>query len=194
MTHLESINKGLDEKTPYLDIIRKVYLTYPTMAFIGDEERQFSILNEIALYFGIAISCVHVAGSAKTGMSFHKNTPFTPKKSDLDIAIIDPELFRYYSEWAFKKSSGFTNTSVFPVLNGLSTAGQYKTMISKGMFRPDLMPNGNLRANWKKFFGSLSYKHKDLFDSINAGIYFSTVYFEQKQISIINEHISNQPT
>ena len=193
MTHIESIDKGLKEKRPYVEIIRKVYLTYPTMALIGEEEKQFEILHEISEYFNIPINNVHVVGSAKTGKSFHKNTPFVPKTSDLDIAIIDPELFRYYTESAFVTTKGFKDLTAFSAQNGKSTFQSYSTYISKGIFRPDLMPSGKMRASWFKFFGNMSYKHKDLFESINAGIYFSQVYFEQKQLSIINDHISNLP-
>jgi hypothetical protein len=193
MTHLESIDKSLSEKMPHLEIVRKVYLTYPTMALIGDEERQYHILNEVSQHFGIPINNVHVAGSAKTGKSFHKNTAFSPKKSDLDIAIVDPYLFRFYSESIFKLTKGFNDRSNFPIKDGQSTFNQYSNSLAKGIFRPDLMPTGTIRAKWFQFFGQLSSKHKDLFYSINAGIYFSTVYFEQKQISIINHHISNKP-
>ena len=193
MTHLESIEKGLQDKRPYVEIIRKVYLTYPTMALMGNEEKQFSILNEISNFFKIPINNIHVVGSAKTGKSFHKNSAFMPKTSDLDIAIIDSELFQYYSEWAFEQSRGFKNQSAFPVQNGISTYIMYSTFIAKGIFRPDLMPNGDKRAKWLEFFGQLSFKHKDLFSTINAAVYLSQVYFEHKQLSIINNHISNRP-
>lgn len=178
---------------PHLEIIRKIYLTYPTNALIGEEERQYDILNDISQYFNIPINNIHVTGSAKTGRSFHKNTSFIPKISDLDIAIIDPNLFRFYSELVFKLSKGFNDLSVFPLKNGAPTFSTYCNYIAKGIFRPDLMPTGPIRANWFRFFGKLSSKHKDLFSTINAGIYFSQIFFEQKQVSIINHHISNKP-
>ncbi|WP_158795518.1 hypothetical protein [Pedobacter sp. L105] len=193
MTHVEAIDKGLLENLPHNEIIRKVYLTYPTMALIGEEERQFIIVDEISRYFKIPINNVHVVGSAKTGQSFHKNTPFAPKYSDLDIAIIDSELFRRYSELAFMLSDGFRDQTVFPIRSNRPTFNSYTQYIAKGIFRPDMMPVGTERADWFNFFGRLSTKHKDLFSTINAGIYFSQIYFEQKQISIINDHISNKP-
>jgi len=192
--HLESIEKGLTEKRPYLEIVRKVYLTYPTMALIGDEERQFLILNEISEKFNIPINNIHVAGSAKTGKSFHKNTSFIPKVSDLDIAIIDTDLFRFYTEHVFKITKGFNDRSSFPIRDGLSTFKQYSEYITKGIFRPDLMPSDLKRADWFTFFGKISSKHKDLFNSINAGIYMSQVFFEQKQITTIKDYISNKAT
>ena len=190
--HLESIQKGIESNRPHNEIIRKVYLTYPTMALIGDEERQFNILNEISEYFNIPINNIQVAGSAKTGMSFHKNTPFTPTFSDLDIAIIDADLFRFYTEYIFKTTNGYNDRSSFPIRDGRSTFNEYSTYLSKGIFRPDLMPSSRKRANWFEFFGRLSTKHKDLFKSINAGIYISQIFFEHKQCSIINDYISNK--
>lgn len=189
--HLESIQKGIDENRPHNEIIRKVYLTYPTMALIGDEERQFKILNEISEYFNIPINNIQVAGSAKTGMSFHKNKAFTPTISDLDIAIINTDLFRFYTEYIFKMTNGYNDRTAFPFRNGRSTFTEYTTYLSKGIFRPDLMPSCIKRANWFEFFGRLSTEHKDLFKNINAGIYISQIFFEHKQCSIINDYISN---
>lgn len=56
MNHIESIDKGIAEKKTHLEIVRKVYLTYPTKAFIDNEERQFEILNEISNFFKIPIN------------------------------------------------------------------------------------------------------------------------------------------
>lgn len=194
MDYIQSINIGLSQNRPHTEIVRKVYLTLPTKALIGDEERQFAILNEISEYFNVPIINIQVAGSAKTGRSFHKASIFTAQVSDLDIAIIDSRLFQYYSELVFKVTKGFTDRTKFPFNNGTPTFAynQYISYISKGIFRPDLMPFGPERAEWRKFFGKLSAKHKDLFKSINAGIYMSQVFFEQKQSSIIKDYISNK--
>ena len=51
MNHIESIEAGLAAKKPYNEIVRKIYLAYPTKAFIGDEERQYIIMNEISCFF-----------------------------------------------------------------------------------------------------------------------------------------------
>ncbi|GAB2518360.1 hypothetical protein GCM10027085_05050 [Spirosoma aerophilum] len=44
MTHLESIDEGLKANTPHNEIVRKIYLTYPTSVLVGNEERQFTYL------------------------------------------------------------------------------------------------------------------------------------------------------
>jgi len=193
MTHLESIEEGLKANRPHNEIVRKIYLTYPTNVLVGYEERQFQILNEISEHFSIPIMNIQVVGSSKTGFSFHKKTPFSPLTSDLDVAIIDGNLFQHYTEWVFKNTVAFTDRTSFPLCKGKSTYQQYINYVAKGIFRPDLMPAGEKRANWWKFFGQLSGKNKDLFESINAGIYFSQTFFEFKQTSNINEYILTKP-
>jgi hypothetical protein len=193
MTHLESIEAGIKANQPHNEIARKIYLSYPTSALVGNEEREFAILDEISEYFNIPIMNIQVVGSAKTGYSFHKGTVFDPMASDLDIAIIDSNLFLLYTEWVFKSTKGFTDRTSFSINDGKSTYQQYINYIAKGIFRPDLMPAGKKRVNWLKFFGQLSSKNKDLFKSINAGIYFSQTFFEFKQTSNINEYILAKP-
>lgn len=193
MTHLESIEEGLKANKPHNEIVRKIYLTYPTSVLVGNEERQFQILNEISEYFNVPIMSIQVVGSSKTGYSFHKRTIFNAVTSDLDVAIIDPNLFQNYTEWVFKNTSGFTDRTGFPVIGGKSTYQQYVNAVAKGIFRPDLMPTGKKRLNWLKFFGQLSGRNKDLFKSINAGIYLSQIFFEFKQASNINEYILAKP-
>lgn len=193
MTHLQGIDEGLKENKRHHEIVRKIYLTYPTAALVNNEEKQFKIFNEISEHFGIPIMSVQVVGSAKTGYSFHQGTIFNAKTSDLDVAIIDPNLFLSYTEWVFKATNGFADRSDFPILEGRSTYQQYIGCISKGIFRPDLMPTGRKRLKWLKFFGQLSSKNKDLFKSINAGIYLSQTFFEFKQVSNINDYILKKP-
>jgi len=192
MDHLESIDAGVAAKKSYNEIVRKVYLVYPTKAFIGDEERQYNILNEISCFFEIPIMSVQVAGSAKTGRSFHKQREFKAGNSDLDIAIIDSNLFQKYMEIVFKDTKGYSVRSSFPVRDGKSTADEYIAYLTKGIFRADLMPSGEARKSWNKFFGSLSRKHGDLFKTINAGIYMSQLFFEKKQRSAIKNYLENK--
>jgi hypothetical protein len=192
MNHIESIDAGLAAKKPYNEIVRKVYLAYPTKAFVGDEERQYLIMNEISCFLEVPIMSIQIAGSAKTGRSFHKQRDFNPGDSDLDVAIIDPSLFQKYMEIVFKDTKGYTDRTGFQIRDGKSTADEYIAYLTKGIFRADLMPSGNARNGWSKFFGLLSARHGDLFKSINAGIYMSQLFFENKQRSAIKNYIQNK--
>jgi len=186
--HLKIIDDGIDNHLPYNEIARKVFLGYPTFVFQGEEERQYEILNKISIYLGVSYTSIQVAGSAKAGKSFHKNKDFTPGKSDLDIAIVDSDLFAKYMELVFKITKGYQERTGFPIKDGISRFKEYREYLSKGIFRPDLMPPCLERAEWRKFFGKLSERHTDLFKSINAGIYASQCFFEFKQRACISAH------
>jgi hypothetical protein len=193
MDYLQAIEAGIKAGVPYHEIARKIYITYPTSAFVGAEEQQFEVLNEISVFFGVPISCIHIAGSAKTGRSFHKKRDFIPGVSDLDVAIVDTPLFVQYMEIVFTRSKGYFDRSTFPIRRGSSTYEEYVRYLSRGIFRPDLMTICPDRAHWNDFFTRLSDKHNKLFKSINAAIYLSQSFFESKQRSTIKSHIENRP-
>lgn len=190
MNHLDAIDAGLAAHRPHNEIVRKVFLTYPTKAFVGNEERQFEILNEVAEHFRVPITSIHAAGSAKLGLSIHKKTTFTPGHSDLDLAIIDSRLFSRYLELGLKLSKGYSDGASFPTRNGTSTQAEYLQYLARGIFRPDLMPVGTEKAAWSNFFGKLSAKHTTVFKSISGAIYLSQGCFESKQRSTIKARAS----
>src|SRR5690606_27107110 len=117
-----------------------------TKAFVGDEERQYAILNEIAAKFDVPIHNVHVCGSAKIGRSFHKRRDFLEKESDLDVAILDARLFAICVESVLKASKGYSDRTGFQVRAGVSVYDEYIQYLARGIFRPDLMPTGPDRA------------------------------------------------
>lgn len=192
MEHLASIQASLEKRTSHSDIVRKIFLSYPTKVFVGDEERQYLIFNEVSDFFGVSIIAVQVAGSAKTGRSFHKNRDFKPGESDLDLAIIDPDIFRKYMEMVFRVTRGYSDRTGFPVRDGKSSVDEYFSYLQRGIFRADLMPSCNGRAEWNQFFGRLSARHGDVFKSINAVVYMSQAFFEAKQRSVIRSFLDNR--
>lgn len=192
MEDVSSIEIGLNGGLSHAEIARKIYLSYPTNIFVGNEETQYEIFNSISNFFSIPFSSIQVVGSAKTGFSFYQNRRFIQGESDLDIAIIDTDLFVKYVDAVFVDTKGFSSLTKFPFRNNRSTFNEYKSYLCKGIFRPDLMPSGELRAEWNSFFGKLSSKHLDLFKSINAGIYLSQNFFEHKQKQSIKDYIKNK--
>lgn len=192
MNHLEAIEAGIRGNVSHSEIARKIYLTYPTKAFVGAEEQQYLIVNEIALFFDVPITAIQVAGSAKTGRSFYRRQDFIPGTSDLDVAIVDTRLFVKYSEIVFTRSKGYSDQVLFPIRNGASTYQEYVQYLSKGIFRPDLMVTGPERASWNNFFGQLSSKHQNLFGTITACIYMSELFFESKQRSSIKRFLEDR--
>jgi len=192
MNHIESIEVGLKENKPHTEIVRKVYLAYPTKVLVGDEERQYKILNAISCFLKVPIMSIQIAGSAKTGRSFHKQKDFVPGDSDLDVAVIDAGLYQRYMEAIFLVTKGYADNSRFPLKNGKPVLDEYRSYLNRGIFRPDLMPSCEERKSWNAFFGKLSREHGDLFKSINACIYMSQAFFESKQRSAIKSYIDNR--
>ena len=192
MDFLHAIRQGKKAGLTFNKIARKVYLTYPTHAFVGEEERQYVIFDEISEFLKVPINCIQVAGSAKTGHSFHKGSIFVKGVSDLDIAIIDPGLFTKYMEIACEKSRNYKDPSKFPVSGRKSLMETYLSYLSRGILRPDLMPTGPEKAEFTDFFGRLSAKHSDLFSSINSALYLSQTFFEVKQRSSISNFLDGQ--
>ena len=185
MDHIAAIDAGLAGSVEPGMIARKVFLTYPTMAFVGQEDLQFEILNSVANKWGVPISSIHACGSAKIGVSVHKGTPFASGTSDLDLAIIDSGLFIKYMEAVAHLTRNYTIGSNFPLVKGVSYREQYLSYLTKGMLKPDLMPVSPMRAEWTNYFGRLSSDHSKEFKSISAMIYLSERFFETKQRSVI---------
>jgi len=192
MNHLDAIDAGLKNNISHNKLVRKVFLCYPTKVFVGDEERQFEILNDVADHFGVSITCVQVAGSAKFGHSIIKKKDFEVGNSDLDLAIIDSQLFSDYMGIVLEVSDGYTDGAKFSRSNGRSKKEEYLKNLARGIFRPDLMPTGKERADWFGFFGRLSNKHSGVFKSISAAVYLSQVCFENKQKAIIVARSENK--
>jgi hypothetical protein len=165
---------------------RKIFITFPTFAFSEILEVEFEILNSISEFFQIPITSVQVVGSSKTGYSYFKSTDFLQGVSDLDIAIVDPYLFQKYCEIVSEETKGFSNLSKFMRTDDSDNYKSYCKYIVKGIFRPDLMPVCSQKKDWFNFFNKLSNNHIKMFSCINAGIYFSMKFFEQKQAETID--------
>ena len=183
----KGIEKGLKLGLRNDVIARKIYLSFPTQVFIGQEEIEYEIKSSICSQFKLPFSSIQVAGSAKPGFSYFRNRKFVPGDSDLDIAIIDQGLFVKYNEIVLRETKGFKDFSSFERDKyGISNYSSYQQYITKGIFRPDLMPKCKAKKDWFSFFNKLSGKYFELFKDINAGIYLSEKFFEFKQADNIN--------
>ena len=183
----EGIEAGLKAGHSVDVISRKIYSIYPTFAFGSDYDIQFEIYNEISTFFQVPITAIQVAGSAKTGINFSKNTEYVKGSSDLDVAIVDSWLFHKYCEIVLRETYGLRDLSNFTQDNARS----YYKYIAKGFFRPDFMPTCEAKRDWQNLFNKLSVKYIEFFSNINAGIYFSQTFFELKQSSNIDIYKSN---
>ncbi len=177
----------LKNKVSKDDILKKIYFSAPTFAFENDCLNQYEIINEISNNLNIPYYNIHVTGSAKLGVSLHKRKVFSKVSSDLDVAIIDRDLFVTLSEKIYKETLAFSLMSNFQRgSDGISHGDKYKLYLQKGMVMTQYMPIGRTKKDWDKIFFDLSTKYHKNFKSISGVVYLSQSYFINKQRSILN--------
>lgn len=177
-----------------LMIARRIYFLSPTAAFEREPDRELQVYSNVSEFFDIPFNSIQIVGSAKTGISLLKNTPFTAENSDIDIAVVDQSLFMHYVERAFTISEGYRRYELFPKSksDGKPTVNYFKECLAKGVFRPDLMPYCPERAEWMTFFSKLSSCHREFCSGMSAALYASSVFFEWKQKSAIDKFIADR--
>lgn len=158
-----------------------VYVVYQTAAMKGLDDMKFDILYAISEHHKVDLNHVLIAGSAQTGESFHKETPFNPKTSDLDISIVDIGLYEKCLQATHTVTRDYSDLSEFPRKKDISVYADFLENIGRGFFRPDLMPNCKFKNDWFEFYQTLSKKYQSNFKSINCGVYSSLHFFKMKQ-------------
>ena len=187
---------ALDRKKAIIDCIgrgdsgeqvaMRLMVLSPTFAFEGKEDIGFEITESVADFFNVSVRSVHVCGSAKLGFSPHKGTEFIIGSSDLDLAVIDENCFTRYVDEVISVTKQYRKRTGFQRGDN-NSYNSFVAYLAKGIFRPDLMPYCDTRRKWLEFFGSMSIKYSQLFESISAAIYLSDQAFRMKQSTSITE-------
>ena len=117
MTDYRAINRTLKNNVNMNNLREtstKLYLIRPS--FIFQEEPLvdiiYSIYKDISEYFDIPISSIYITGSAHLGFSLKDDHDFSCD-SDLDIAIIDSNLFNKYLNKILSESNCYTRNDGF---------------------------------------------------------------------------------
>ena len=92
---------------------KRLFLGERAVAFVNDVDREFSIKTEVSRAFQVSHSSIYFCGSAQLGFSIHKDTEFTPRRSDLDIACIDANLFQKAWMDALQATRAFSDPTAF---------------------------------------------------------------------------------
>ncbi len=182
------IKAGQDRGDPDQWTVRRLFAFDAARVMATQKDTGFQILNNVSEHFNVPFRSIYISGSFQTGYSYFKDRDFVLGGSDLDLAIVDARLFQKYAEISFRKTNGYSNLTSFPVKDGISKANSFKDYISRGYFRPDLMPMCQEKQDWFGYFNSLSNRHRDVFHDINCGIYLSELFFEFKQTPIIDQY------
>lgn len=185
MAYRNRIHNRLDKHDSPEKVALGVYVVYQTVAMKGLDDMKFDILYAISEYFNVDLNHVLIAGSAQTGESFHKETLFNAKTSDLDIAIVDAGLYEKCLQVTHTATQDYSDLSGFQRREGVSVYKDFLENLGRGFFRPDLMPTCRYKNDWFDFFQRLSKKYQSNFESINCGIYSSLHFFQMKQTNNI---------
>lgn len=169
---------SLDNKEDINIIVEKVYLSSPTYSFINTLESTYTILNTISNHFSIPFKHIYVTGSAHIGFSLKTLKEFDNQTSDLDIAIIDTNLFEIILRGISNETNNFRRKHLFKDDNSFD---KYILNTAKGVIHPRYFPNGEIKKNWYHFFHQLSIKNKVNYNKITACLFLSENSFKDKQ-------------
>lgn len=194
MNHQKLIADCVKAHLPKRQIARQLYFLSPSFAFNGNLDLQLSLYEKICNFLRLPLSAIRVVGSGHTGFSLVKNTAFDKTKSDLDIAIVDSQLYLNMFEFAFEITDGWKDISKFSgsVAKQKTTSTEFLKYLQKGVIRPDLMPSSPRKAEWDNFFGKLGDEYSDFCNGISAGVYAKELFMAAKQESALDAYISNQ--
>jgi len=196
--HRQNLDKNRQDRTSSREMARKLYLSYPTCALSNDPETEYVIRNRFASLYKVPLSGIQIIGSAKTGFSLVKKSSFSPKTSDLDVAVIDGRLFHEFWEDAYETSRGFEeNRFQDPIQHGKVIVGggrsRFLSYLQRGIIAPDYLPPGHLRQRLIADADRISTHHKQQFAKISAFFYVSELFFQSKQQDAIEKHWQQTP-
>lgn len=194
MNYRKILEDGAGAHLPKRQIARQLYFLSPSFAFDGHTKLQLELYEKICDHLKLPLSAIRLVGSGHTGFSLVKNTPFDKYKSDLDIAIVDSELYLDFFQLAFEITDGWQDVTKFPgsAQTQSATKSSFLSYLRKGVIRPDLMPSSPQKANWENFFGKLGDDYSDFCNGISAGIYARELFMAAKQESAIDAYFANQ--
>lgn len=189
-----NLSENKTRSTPTGEMARKLYLSYPTCAFADIPEIEYQVRDAASNLYSVPISAIQVTGSAKTGFSLIKGTDFDPKKSDLDLAVIDQRFFSFLWEQSHLSSNGFSadrfddprDEQGEVVIGG--GRKRFLNYVQRGVISPYFMPSSPLRANLIRDAAQLGTSFRTHFKKITVFFYASEFFFHSKQEDSINKH------
>lgn len=128
----------------------------------------------VAEEFHIHPNHVIVVGSTKLGYSISPAKPFKPfdSESDLDLAVVDGQLFDQYWEEMHRLRKAAVPWPEF---------GDFRRYHFNGWMRPDKLPVAEIRNNWFDFFAGLQRSGIGGGLPLRAGLYKSWYFLEAYQ-------------
>lgn len=201
MDVLDFIKHNHSDKTI---LCEQLFFVHGTYSFQKRLDKAHTIISSVSKKFHIPLSHIKVSGSAHLGVSLQKGTAFNEKQSDLDLAIIDADLYAEILNQIYKRTNYYKNQSLFSIEEieyqgktiSMSYFDMYTKWLTKGVVHPKYFPNIDYKRDWESFFSELSRKNRGIFKNISACVYLSETSFKNKQVSSINtalKSLSNSP-
>lgn len=180
---IEEFKVAICNENNSLEKIIDKYLLFGTPYIFKDYEDGFyELKHEVADFFSVSQTNVFVVGSAKLGFSIapQKNYKFFNEDSDIDIAIIDKDVFLRYWKMLY-------NYNITCRAWSTDESKNYNCFLKyffKGWLRPDKFPSRIDEKNqWFDFFKTLHTKYGF---KISAGIYYDIDVFNGYNIENLN--------
>lgn len=180
--HFEKILAEYLEKLDFEGLVKDVFLLYLPLKI--EHKLLFKILKSIHEEFKIPFRDIKIIGSSHLGFSLCKKSEKNPNElkkfdenSDIDIAIINQELFYRFFNETITISKRFSELTKFYKKEDVE---KFKQNILKGYIRPDTIPNCSLKNRWYRFFKELSI---EINKKVSAAVYLNekTFYFKLKE-------------
>ena len=129
---------------------------------------------------------VRICGSAYWGKSFSLGRDFLPGESDLDVALIDQDLFVRSLMEVRQVTRNYTNLTSFR--RGAESPNLFRDYaFNKGIIRTDIMPKTELKKHIDHAAASISKIYSDHFAKVSFLIYDCETSFIVKQIEPIKK-------
>lgn len=171
------------------------YIWFGTpVIFANCEQKYYNLKREISTQFPVkSKSNIIVVGSSKLGFSIAPRKRFRDIQddSDIDVAIIDEELFDSYWERLFEFNINIRSRSE----REEELYQKFLQYFFKGWLRPDLFPfNFKGKREWFDFFNGISYKEYDK-RKVTAAIYKNEYFFKkyhEENVKALREELKNE--
>jgi hypothetical protein len=176
---------------PYSDnkiqMLRRVYCDQRSFELPEKHRVEFEIKEKVADYYGIDFNSVLICGSAHLGFSPVKETIFEIGYSDIDIAIVDCNLFQLIWSRIIEDTHSFTYQHLFPPGPKRCSGAEFmQTMIAKrGLIHGHILPYTASFDTHRELTAELTKSYSKYFSKVSFGFYMNEIAFHLKQLSAI---------
>lgn len=166
-----------------VDIAKNEFLLDGAAYFSDKKELYLTVKQKISTLLPVDISEVRICGSAYWGYRFKDESPFSPGVSDLDVALISPQLFCRCMAEIRQLTKNFNDQTAFPQpTRRISVYVEFRDYaFGKGIIRTDHLPNVKTRADLERASEVISREFLSHFEKISFSIYDSALSFAVKQ-------------